>query len=264
MDYDSTWYPKSSPGQICDKVWASRKPLGFKLPPLAAISSTFGKQILQETNKSKTHSAQQMKITRKGQREKENKGYFIKFGSEPLKIQLMSCSITASQRKHGPVKKCSIENNCLLHKFLSISSTKVKVNSNNDIAQKGSTLRSLVWLWTNSPLQRNVPGLSWPHFALWSNIRPNLWKKDSLTWSNVSPNVIKSGPLCINPRKDEYLTISICKAHMLSSGCNFDATKTNTGTQTQIQNNLGLYIQKNHPYTRVTQLHNCKYKHKIQ
>ena len=98
----------------------------------------------------------------------------------------------------------------MLHKVLSISSTKVKVNSNNDIAQKGSTLRSLVWLWTNSPLQRNVPGLSWPHFALWSNIRPNLWKKDSLTWSNVSPNVIKSGPHCIIPRKDEYLTILRC------------------------------------------------------
>ena len=95
----------------------------------------------------------------------------------------------------------------LFHKFLSISSTKVKVNSNNDIAQKGSTLRSLVWLWTNSPLQRNVPGLSWPHFALWSNIRPNLWKTDSLTWSNVSLNVIKSGPYFIIPRKDEYLTI---------------------------------------------------------
>ena len=34
---------------------------------------------------------------------------------------------------------------------------------------------------------------------------------------------------------------------MLCSGCNFDATKTNTGTQTQIQNHMGLYIQKNSP-----------------
>ena len=70
MDYDSTWYPKSSPGQICDKVWASRKPLGFQL---AAISSTFGKQILQETNKAKTLLAQKMKIKKTGQRAKENK-----------------------------------------------------------------------------------------------------------------------------------------------------------------------------------------------
>ena len=100
MDYDSTWYPKSSPGQICDKVWASRKPLGFKLPPLAAISSTFGKQILQETNKAKTLLAQKMKITKTGQRAKENKldqvycAWLIKWVVKREIIQLAQLCLT--------------------------------------------------------------------------------------------------------------------------------------------------------------------------